>query len=127
MKLADDPLRLRLALTLLGIVVGFFGLWRFTNGCLDVQGISFFLCLLGFPYALYLLLLRTWEGSLWTGLLLICVIVGVQIMVTSAWERGSSTAPLGYFWLPLAGSFLVGAAAVIDRSWSSATFVRAVR
>lgn len=109
-----NTLRLRLSLTLLGIAVGIFGLWRFTG--LDLQGIAFFLELLALPYAMYLVSLKTREGSLWTGLLLICVIVVVQVMVSSAWERGSSTAPLGYLWLPLAGSLLVGAAAVIDRS-----------
>lgn len=110
-----DALRLRLALTLLGIGVALFGLRRFSGDGLDREGIFFFISLLVVPYAMYLLLLRTPDASLWTGALLIGVTLVVQIMVSSAWDNGSSTAPMGYLWLPFAGVFVVGAAAVMDR------------
>lgn len=109
------PVRLRLVLTCVGVVIGLLGAWWFSGWNLDLQGILFYLSLLAVPYAMYLLLLRSHAGSLWIGLLLASLVVSIQVMVTWAWEGGSSTAPLGYLWLPLAGSAIVAVAAVLER------------
>lgn len=110
-----DPFRLRILLSVAGFVVALFGLWRFSEGALDAEGVVLFLPVLLIPYAMYMLLVRTRRMSLWAGLILIAMIIGVQMMVSSAWERGSSTAPIAYLWLPLAGAVVVAVAAFLDR------------
>ncbi len=115
MKGINEELRVRTVFSCVGVAVGLFGLWHFTGGELDGSGVLFFVTLLAGPFGLYVLGLRTRQGSWSTGIALICLVVVIQLMVTAAWERGSSTAPIGYLWLPVAGAAVVAIGALVER------------
>jgi lipopolysaccharide export LptBFGC system permease protein LptF len=105
-------LPLRAVLSSIALGVCWLGSWRF-SGSLNVVGLLFLLVLLAIPLGFYLLVLRTRIASLLTGIILIGVVVYVQHMVSTAWEH-SSTAPLLYLWLPLAGSVAVAIGVFAD-------------
>ncbi len=111
-----DHLRLRAALTGSAAVVGLLGVVIFTNGNLDVSGVIFYLALLAVPFGAYMLLIRSRPASVTCGVTLIGMVIVVQLMVTSFWEGGSSTAPVGYLWIPLTGITIVALTAMWERS-----------
>ena len=77
---------------------------------------SFLLLLVG-PFLAYLRVMRTPMGAAVTGAALVAVVFATHAYVWARWEGGSSTAGLGYLYLPIFQWPLLGLAVLSERIW----------
>ena len=107
----SEHLRVRALLSTVAVLAAVVGVVLFQatiGGVLLVAGIF------SLPLAAYVTAVRTRAGSIVGGAGLVALAVFTQLYVSAAWERGSSTAPLGYLGLPIYGLLLVGATYAIE-------------
>ena len=81
------------------------------------SGTAFLLFLLAGPPLVYLAVMKTRPGVFVTGLGLIVITLFIHASVSAAWEAGSSTAGVGYVFLPILQWPLLGLAVLFERIW----------
>jgi hypothetical protein len=108
--------RMRALFALLVSAAAILGLAVFLGPDLTVAAVAFLLAQLAMPLIPYLIGVRTFPGSLWTGVALIVLVLLTQVYVMDRWSLGSSTAGLGYLNIPFFGLLIVVATLVIEES-----------
>jgi hypothetical protein len=90
-------------------------------GSVRPGGVALIVTSAALPYLAYLAWVRTAVGTTLAGLALLAAAVGVQLYVNGRWEAGSSTAVVGYLYLPLTGFLIVGATVLVETVWPTRT------